>query len=168
MVYFLILILGAAAAVLLVLSVIDLRIRLLPNVWNAALAGLAVVFHGMGGFAVLSPFDMAMGAAMGGGLLWVIRFGANWYYGQDALGLGDVKLMAAAGLWLGGHDVLSALIVGALAGIVHGGGVLIAHKIKHTMMPPLSHFSIPAGPGFCFGIFAIGAWVYAPFISGMF
>jgi len=162
MTIFLLFLLFCAAAVLTMLAIIDFRTMLLPNVWNAALAGLAVLFHLFSGFSALSPFDMWVGALVGGGFLWAIRFGANWYYKQDALGLGDVKLLAAAGLWLGPHDILSAIIVGAMAGLFHGGIVLLLQKLKSSSIPSLSQFSIPAGPGFCFGIFAIGVWVYMP------
>jgi len=154
--------------VLIILSVIDLKIGLLPNIYNAALGVCGVLFHGLLGFALLSIGDMAMGALIGGGMLWSIRFVANRLYNQDTLGLGDVKLLAASGIWLGPQGVLLAITVGALAGIVHSGGVIGYKKIKAQDTGQLSHFSIPAGPGFAAGIIAAVVYQYWSFISGVF
>lgn len=158
----------AAPVLLVVLSVIDLRVRLLPNVYNAALALCALLFHGLTGFAYLSPAEMMIGAAIGAGLLYGIRLIANRLYNQDTLGLGDVKLMGAAGLWLGPEMILSALIIGALAGVAHGIGVMLYGWIKTKKKTPLASFSIPAGPGFAVGIFLAGLAKYAPFVESLF
>lgn len=153
-----------AAGLLVALSIIDLRIGLLPNVHNAALAALGIAFHSLSGFAFVTPIDMAIGAAMGGGLLLGIRFVANRYYGQDSLGLGDVKLLAAAGVWLGAEDILLALVIGAIAGLLHGGFVIGWNKVRGIETGALSTFSIPAGPGFCAGIFCAGLAKFWPLI----
>lgn len=158
----------SACGLLVVLSVIDLRIGLLPNVHNGALALFGIVFHGVSGFEHLSLAGMALGAFMGGGLLYAVRFVANRYYGQDALGLGDVKLLAAAGIWLGADSVLIALVIGAMAGLVHGFIVIGYTRFRTQETITLSTFSIPAGPGFCMGIFCAGLAMYLPFIQTAF
>ncbi len=158
----------AAPVLLIVLSVIDLRIRLLPNVYNAALALCALLFHGLTGFVYLSPEDMILGAVIGAGLLYAIRFIANRLYNQDTLGLGDVKLLGAAGLWLGPEMILSALVMGALAGLAHGFAVMAYTWFKTKKMERVSTFSIPAGPGFAVGIFLAGLAKYAQFVESLF
>ena len=157
-----------AVILLITLSVIDLRIGLLPNIYNAALAACGIGFHLLTSFSWLSPVQIVLGAVVGGGMLWVIRIAANALYKQDTLGLGDVKLLAAGGLLLGLHGVLLAVTVGAMAGLVHGIGVIGFNKIKAKDIGKLSHFSIPAGPGFAVGIFAAAAYQYWPFIKGVF
>src|SRR5262245_17971790 len=112
--------LPAALIVLYVLALIDFRSGLLPNELVMCFAGLGFIFHFCTLFHYLSPIDMMLGAVTGGGLLYVIRTGANFLTKDDALGLGDVKLLAAAGLWLGPQGVLIALIAGAFAGLWHG------------------------------------------------
>src|SRR5688572_14911939 len=109
-----------AVALLIALSVIDLKVRLLPNELVAGFALLGVVFHLITQGYHLSVQDILTGALLGFGILYALRFAANWYYKQDALGLGDVKLMGAAGLWLGVDGVLFALTLGAFAGLIHG------------------------------------------------
>jgi len=153
---------------LVVLSIIDLKIGLLPNVYNAALGACGVLFHALLSFGWLAPTDIALGALIGGGLLWGIRFVANKLYNQDTLGLGDVKLMAAGGIWLGPQGILLAITVGAFAGILHSAAVLGYKKAKAQDAGKLSHFSIPAGPGFAVGIVIAAGYQYWPLVKGIF
>ncbi len=74
------------------------------------------------------------------------------FYGPNALGLGDVKLMAAAGLWLGPVAISTALVAGALAGIMHGLFVGLQRQIKTGVRTDFTRLLIPAGPGFIAGI----------------
>ena len=145
-----------AAGILLRLAIIDLKTRLLPNVWVGAFALSGLAFHALTQMQFISWQSAVIGILLGGGLLLLIRAAGNFYYKQDTLGLGDVKLMAAAGLWLGQEYILLALVCGALAGLVHGFAMMIAHRIKHQEAAQLSTFSLPAGPGFIVGI-VIGA-----------
>lgn len=100
---------------------------------------------------------------MGGGLLYSVRFLANRIYNQDALGLGDVKLMMSGGLWLGTQDILSAIIIGSCAGIAHGLGMAWAQKVKTGRPVPLGRFALPAGPGFIFGLLGVAIYKFHSF-----
>ena len=60
------------------------------------------------------------GMAVGGGILWVIGWVGSRIYGRDAMGLGDVKLLAAGGGFLGPGGVLWALMVASLVASVFG------------------------------------------------
>ncbi|MCB1651297.1 MAG: prepilin peptidase [Alphaproteobacteria bacterium] len=147
----------AALALLYNLARIDLKTRLLPNKLVFPFALLGVLFHAVLSFGLLPLSAMMIGAALGGGILLGIRTLANAFYKQDTLGLGDVKLMAAAGLWLG-PDVLLALTLGAVAGLLHGLGVALWTHHKNKQPVNLARLEIPAGPGFIVGIL-IGAAV---------
>ena len=138
--------------VLYQLWVIDMRYRLLPNVYVLAFANLGLLFHIFSLFVYDDMLSLAIGACIGGGTLYVIRFVANWHYGRDTLGLGDVKLMAAAGLWLGQDFTSIALVIGALAGILHGLIEAWLHQKKTGKALNLAALEIPAGPGFIIGI----------------
>ena len=102
---------------------------------------------------------------MGAGTLMTIRFFGNMYYKQDTLGLGDVKLLAAAGLWLGVEGVVMAMTVGACAGLLHGIGFALVRAIKEKTKPDLHRLMIPAGPGFCVGIVIACIWKFLPYFS---
>ena len=92
-------------------SWIDWRYRKVPNWLNLSLilAGLAVqgIFHGWSGL-----WMGLLGMLLGFGLLII-----PWL--MHAMGAGDVKLMAAIGVWLGPALTLRAFCVGAiLAGAI--------------------------------------------------
>ena len=137
----------ATIALLAILTYIDLRDRLLPNIYVFPFALLGIAFHALTEFRLCTPESMALGALAGAGTLLLIRTAANAYYKKDTLGLGDVKLMGAAGLWLGLDHIFLALAIGAGLGVIHGLAYAFVKKEK-----TLSTLSIPAGPGFIGGI----------------
>lgn len=163
-----ILCLAGAIAILAILCVIDMRVRLLPNEFVATFAALGVVFHLATLFRLLPPSQALIGAIAGFGILYLIRMAANAYYKQDSLGLGDVKLLGAAGLWLGPEGVLFAVTAGSFAGLIHGivyaGWLSWKHKTPYT----LHRLKIPAGPGFAVGIISVGAYMYCDYVRGVF
>lgn len=148
----------AALMVLAALSVIDLKTRLLPNPLVLLLATLGIFFHISTDFTLTPPLQSLAGAATGYGLPWTIRFFANRFYGRDSLGLGDVKLLGAGGLWLGPEGVLLAITLGAFAGLIHGVGVALWDTIKNRAPFTLRRLTIPAGPGFAVGLIVAAAW----------
>lgn len=61
-----------------------------------------------------------LGMLAGGGVLWLIGKGGSALYGRDAMGFGDVKLLAAGGGFVGPGAILVALVIGALVASVVG------------------------------------------------
>jgi leader peptidase (prepilin peptidase) / N-methyltransferase len=149
-----------ALALLAVLSYIDLKIQLLPNEYVLSLACCGFVFHLATMFHYESISNIAIGAFVGGGLLFVIRGAANYWYGEDTLGLGDVKLLAAGGIWLGPEHILIAAAAGALAGFLHGLGVAVYTVGKAKVPMDFSKLSVPAGPGFAVGMIAVAIYKF--------
>jgi leader peptidase (prepilin peptidase)/N-methyltransferase len=142
------------------MSVIDLKIRILPDELNLAVGVFGVLFHLAIGWAYISPVETLIGAIMGGGVLLLIRAVANRIYGMDTLGLGDVKLLTAVGIWLGPEQTMMALSVGAFAGLFHGIIYLAYSNIVHKKDLAFRGLTIPAGPGFVVGAVAVGIWMY--------
>ena len=71
-----------------------------------------------------------------------------------------MKLLSAAGVWLGLDYVLIALLAGAFCGVAHGL-ILMTIEYRKTGSPPaLSTLSIPAGPGFIIGILGTGFYAF--------
>ena len=140
------------AGVLIAHTVIDLRHWILPDKLNIALAVLMIGLHFIYNFQILSPLFMGLGAVLGGGLLLLVRAGGNAHYKTESMGLGDVKLLAAAGLGLGPLGTVMAITLGSAAGLVHGlvWGYFSAKKDGVAFDPRGLKF--PAGPGFCVGI----------------
>jgi leader peptidase (prepilin peptidase)/N-methyltransferase len=152
-----------ATGILAALAVIDLKTWLLPNVLTLPLALLAPLFHFTTGFHYVSLEGIALGGALGFGTLYVIRHFANKAYKTDSLGLGDVKLLGAGGMWLGGEMVMMAMSIGAFASVLHGIAYAVIHAHKTKTPINLRRLKIPAGPGFTLGIFLVGVWVFKDF-----
>ncbi len=58
-----------------------------------------------------------MGYLIGGGAIWLIRIGGSLAFGKEAMGLGDVHLMAAVGACLGWIDAVLAIPLAAVVGL---------------------------------------------------
>jgi leader peptidase (prepilin peptidase) / N-methyltransferase len=157
--------LACGMAVLVWLSIIDIRIWILPDKLNLALALLGIGFHFATGFEILEPHQAIFGALTGAGFLYLIRMGGNAYYKEESLGLGDVKLLGAAGLWLGPEATILSIILGAAAGIVHG--MILAGIVAARSKAPysLKRLALPAGPGFCVGIALAALWAFGPYFG---
>jgi prepilin signal peptidase PulO-like enzyme (type II secretory pathway) len=102
-------------AVLVWLSWVDLREHRLPDAGTLPLLvlGLALAFGRQGGL----PWAELIGAAAGFGLFWAIGAAYFRWRGQDGLGLGDAKLLAAAGAWLGWAALPGLVLAAALLGL---------------------------------------------------
>jgi len=140
---------------LLALAYRDMKDYILPDYLNASLALSFFSFHMATHWQIITPAQALWGGLAGGGLLLLIRTIANKFYQSDSLGLGDVKLMAAAGLGLGHPDILMALIIGACAGLLHGLFMAYAGRKAHLRRVPLSEVNVPAGLGLAVGIIMV-------------
>ena len=129
----------------LILTVTDLRVRLLPDLitWPGMAAGLmfsAFVpptdgFAGFLGYRLLhlrlpgfatGILDGMLGAAFGSFLLWGLAAGYKAVRGHEGMGMGDVKMMAMAGSFLGLRGTFLTILVGSLLGSVLGLSVVVA------------------------------------------
>ncbi len=98
----------------------DLETQRLPDAFT--LSGLVL---GLVGSVWLPPGwrDSVLGAAAGAGILLAIRWLWQRLRGVDAMGLGDVKMLAMIGAFLGWRQVFVVLFLATLAGAVVGVGV---------------------------------------------
>lgn len=117
---------AAAAAYPLALAyavVSDVRRLKIPN--RASIV-IAAVFLPAAVGAGLEPSPIAVHYAVGAGLLGIgfIAFSRN------LMGGGDVKLLAAAGIWSGWAQLGPYLVLVAVLGGVLAAAVLIAHKLQ--------------------------------------
>ena len=139
-------------ALLFALAYRDLREYILPDYLNAALALSFMAFHISMHWQVITPAEAIEGGLAGGGLLLLIRTVANKFYHDDSLGLGDVKLMAAAGLGLGYPNIFMALSLGAFAGLLHGLCMALFERRKNNHKINIGLVNVPAGLGLTIGI----------------
>jgi leader peptidase (prepilin peptidase)/N-methyltransferase len=106
------------AAALLLVSVIDLDHRFIPDEVSlpGILVGIAAAF--LPGRP--TPLDAALGAALGGGVLWAVAWTYERTAGVEGMGLGDVKMLAMVGAFLGWQGVIVTVFLGSLVGAVVG------------------------------------------------
>jgi leader peptidase (prepilin peptidase)/N-methyltransferase len=113
------------SALLVALLVTDLETFRLPNplTYFGILAGLAFSLAGPPGV-----WSSVLGAALGAGLLLGIR--QAWWLakGVDAMGLGDVKMLAMIGAFLGWPHVWVVLLFSSVAGSIIGLGMAVAGR----------------------------------------
>ena len=60
-----------------------------------------------------------MGYLIAGGVVWAVRIGGSLAFGKEAMGLGDVHLMAAVGACLGWIDPTIAFFLAAFVGVAY-------------------------------------------------
>ena len=110
---------------LIVLFAIDLEHHLLPNV--ITLPGIVIGFA----FSFLTPpgwIASLIGILVGGGVLWAV---AEAYYRlrhEDGLGMGDVKMLAMIGAFVGWKLTLMTLMMASLAGSVVGVLFIVSQR----------------------------------------
>lgn len=107
----------ALLAAMLAVAFIDWEFMIIPDPISL---GFLVLGLALSPFTGPGPLQALVGAVVGGGLLLLV--GALWQKtrGVEAMGGGDVKLMAAVGAFLGTLGVLMVIFVGAFLGAVVG------------------------------------------------
>ena len=125
---------------LLSVFVIDYKLQIIPNRLNLTMFEVGLIFVFIYGFSnVAITIDMLLGMLAGGGIFLAITLLGGLVYGKEAMGLGDVKLMGALGLYFGLANIviisLVSFLIGAILSII-----LLVTKIKK------SDEYIPFGP----------------------
>lgn len=164
--FFLFIILMYSLIILCVLAYIDLKTRLLPNRYVLQLFFCGMAFHIISGFTQITVSDLLIASLGSSGLLLIIRAIGNKFYKTDTLGMGDIKLIGTGGVWLGSEYIFLALSLGAIAGLIHGIGVMTFMRFVRKEKTSFSNLSIPAGPGFIIGIIICAALKYHGTIIG--
>ncbi len=102
---------------LVIVAAADLESRIIPDKALIALVPVALAWrwHADGDWLAA-----AAGAALGFALFWALRAGFRTWRGRTALGLGDVKFMALAGIYVGMPGVAAIAVVGGAIGIAFG------------------------------------------------
>ena len=125
-------------AALIVLFVTDLRQRVLPDA--ITLPGIGV---GLAAAAVVVEpawWEALLGAAAGGGLLLAVARTYALLRGEEGLGMGDVKMLAMIGAFLGWQLAFVALLLATVAGSAVGIGMLALGLADRSYPLPFGSF----------------------------
>jgi leader peptidase (prepilin peptidase)/N-methyltransferase len=126
---------------LIVLAFTDLRNRLLPNAVTlpGIIVGLVCSF-----VAPPGPFSALLGVVIGGVVPFVV---GEIYYrvrGIDGLGMGDVKMLAMIGAFLGAPLALLTLFAASFLGVVVGLPIIILTRNREYPVPLGTLLSVSA------------------------
>jgi leader peptidase (prepilin peptidase)/N-methyltransferase len=145
--------------ILLGIAVTDARHYVIPDefTWGGLALGLLIALAGGA-----QPFLQALlGAAVGFALLYGVAVAGAWLFKEEAMGGGDIKMMAMVGAFLGWQGVLLTLFSGALLGLL----IFVPFTLKKKRLVPFGVFlAMGAALTFVFGD-AIIAW-YSHFLRG--
>jgi len=117
----------AFSCAMLVVSFIDLDEGIIPDVVSlpGILVGLAVSALVPGGAGFWNAFA---GAGLGGGLLLAVAAAYQRAAGIEGLGLGDVKLLAMIGAFVGWQSIPAVLLIASIGGSLGGVAILLAPR----------------------------------------
>jgi leader peptidase (prepilin peptidase)/N-methyltransferase len=124
-------------AALIVITFIDFEHKIIPDVISipGILYGLIIALV----LQRVSFIDSLLGGLLGGGSLLLV---AGVYYlltKQEGMGLGDVKLLAMMGAFLGWQSILFIIMIGSITGAVIGIAAMVIKKKGRR-------YAIPFGP----------------------
>lgn len=140
--------------VLLTLALIDIRVFLLPDFLTLPLIGAGLlVAHALDPSMTLPH---VLGAAIGFLAIVAIRQAYWMVRGREGIGLGDAKLMAAAGAWVSWEGLPSVLLVATLCGLI---SAMFQHY-RHNSIRATDRVAF--GAFLCVGIWLV--WLYGPLV----
>lgn len=124
-------------SILVVLFGIDLEHQILPNA--ITLPGIAVGLI----FSLVAPpgwRSAALGTLLGGGVLYAIAMAYYAVRREEGLGMGDVKMLAMIGAFLGWQAVLVTIVLSSFAGAVVGIGLMAFQRGTMKLALPFGTF----------------------------
>jgi len=120
--------------ILLGIAITDARHYIIPDefTWGGLVLGLALSLDGGGPGLV----QAILGAAAGFGLLYVVARAGQWVFKEEAMGGGDIKMMAMVGAFVGWQGVLLTVFAGALLGTL----IFVPLSLKKKRLVPFGVF----------------------------
>jgi leader peptidase (prepilin peptidase)/N-methyltransferase len=121
------------ASALIVLFMIDLEHQILPDVITLPGIGLGVACSL---FLPPGPLMSILGVLLGGGLLWAIA--EAWFRLRkvEAMGFGDVKMLAMVGGWFGVKMVLVTFVLSSMLGGLIGAALIGSRRADMATRVP--------------------------------
>jgi leader peptidase (prepilin peptidase)/N-methyltransferase len=161
---------GAAlfGTLLLGIAITDARHYIIPDefTWGGLVIGLLLSLDGGVSFHLTQRIppgflDALLGAVVGFVLLWLVGLVGSWVFKEEAMGGGDVKMMAMVGSFVGWRGVLLTVFAGAALGSL----IFVPLSLKKKRLVPFGVFlAVGAAVAFVFGDY-IYEW-YGHFLKG--
>jgi leader peptidase (prepilin peptidase)/N-methyltransferase len=135
---------------LLLLGIVDFLVFRLPDVVTIPLTALGLLLAVW--LPDRDPEGHLIGAVLGFSMLYAVRVVYRHARKQEGLGLGDAKLAAAAGAWLGWQELPAFLLTACLVGL---GWIVIAVTMRGKAA---AQDKIPFGVPLCLTFWLL--WLY--------
>ena len=113
---------------MIAITFIDLDHQIIPN--YISLPGIPI---GIACSFILPPtfMESLIGAVVGAGILLLVAYGYYFFTKKEGMGMGDVKLLAMIGAFLGPWSVLSTIMAASCLGLLMGvGSALVTRSFK--------------------------------------
>jgi leader peptidase (prepilin peptidase) / N-methyltransferase len=138
-------------AALIVISFIDLDVRIVPDVISLPGIVAGLMFSVVARYVINDPFELIpsplsalIGVLVGGGFLLALAWAYEAFTGVEGMGGGDIKLLAMIGAFLGWTSIPFTLFLASLTGSVIGLGFMIGKGVGRR-------FALPFAPFLCLG-----------------
>ena len=135
---------------LIVLSIIDFKLLIIPDRFSIGLAvfGLVVSFinPAFSGDWLAKFLQSLLGGAVGFFGLWGMAVVGSMIFKKEAMGGGDIKLLAAVGTITGLEGVISTLMLSSFTGLIYYAALALLKKNPQNK-------AIPFGPFISLGLF---------------
>lgn len=132
----------------LLLALTDFRTGLLPDRFTLPLLWLGLLFHAQ--FQPDRTGSAICGAVAGYMTLWFLYWSHFRLTGQEGLGFGDMKFMAAVGAWNGWQSLPLVMAIASVAGLT---AFIILSRIRRNAVAQL-----PFGP--CIALAGWGEFIW--------
>jgi leader peptidase (prepilin peptidase)/N-methyltransferase len=138
-------------AALMVISFIDLHVRIVPDVISLPGIVVGLLFSVIGRFVLNDPYELVpspwssiLGILIGGGVLLALAWAYEAFTGVEGMGGGDIKLLAMIGAFLGWPSIPVTLFFSSLGGSVIGLTAMIIKGVGRK-------YALPFAPFLCLG-----------------
>jgi leader peptidase (prepilin peptidase)/N-methyltransferase len=138
-------------AALIVISFIDVDVRIVPDVISLPGIVAGLLFSLLARYLISDPFEVIpsplsalIGVLVGGGFLLALAWAYEALTGVEGMGGGDIKLLAMIGAFLGWAAIPFTLFFASLTGSLIGLGLMIGKGVGRR-------FALPFAPFLCLG-----------------
>ncbi len=118
----------------LAMACIDGEFFIIPDVLSLGGLALGLILSFLPGD--LSPRSAFLGSIAGGGFLFLVAIVGEWVLKKEAMGMGDVKMIAMIGSFVGWQGVIVTIFVGSLIGSI----IFLPLNIRKRRLIPFGIF----------------------------
>ncbi|HOW88931.1 MAG TPA: prepilin peptidase [Elusimicrobiales bacterium] len=134
----------AASCLLIAAAVMDLETMTISDVFSVGLAAVGLLSSPVNPYFSGAVWERLLssvgGAVFGAFIVWVMSLLGRKIYGKEAVGEGDILLLAGIGALTGWEGAVSALIMASFFGSLYGLVLMAAKRVKRLDPVPFGPF----------------------------